>query len=219
MLPWHPVWRAQDPSAPALGPQEHPPIQRRPHQLQPLGGEQRDSTEPAQRSCAQTALPRAWAATRGTAPGQGLEGGAPDPEAGARMGNHRPPKADPPHRGASSPGPCPLGPVSLLLCSPAWGKSWTRISVKGSMQPSPMKGTHIGEPKVLLPAAKPGVAWKAEGRPGAGRTQHKGAGRVKEDSDLWGLSWGRDGTRNRAAGGRLGSKCPVAIAIHSAKWL
>lgn len=120
----------------------------------------------------------------------------------------------PPHQA-----PCPLGPVSLLLCSPAWGKSWTRISVKGSMQPSPMKGTHIGEPKVLLPAAKPGVAWKAEGRPGAGRTQHKGAGRVKEDSDLWGLSWGRDGTRNRAAGGRLGSKCPVAIAIHSAKWL
>ena len=92
-------------------------------------------------------------------------------------------------------------------------------SVKGSMQPSPMEGTHIGEPNVLLPAAKPGVAWKADGRPGAGGTQHRGAGRVKEDSDLWGLSWGRGGTRTRAAGGRLGSKCPVPTAIHSAKRL
>lgn len=39
-----------------------------------------------------------------------------------------------------------------------------------------MEGTHIGEPNLLLPAAKPGVAWKAVGWPGAGGTQHRGLG-------------------------------------------
>ena len=103
-------------------------------------------------------------------PGQSLEGRAPDRESWSLdLGQQTLlPKAD--CTGAHlCQAQCPLGPSSFPLV-PGLGKQPAPSqSAEGSTQPSPVEGAQIREAN-LLPAAKPGAAWK-EGRPSVGHSR------------------------------------------------
>lgn len=175
---------------------------------------------PPQRSCTQTALPRVWEAARGRSPGQGLEGRAPDAEAGTRTWDRRPHSQRLTHctEVLLCQAPRPLGPVSVLLRS--------RPGERAGPESECSEGLHAAQPHGgnSHRRAKPSSCCKARssleggGQAQGGGAQLSGGGRVKEDSDLWGLSGGGEG-RNQSHGGRLGSEFPVPTATHSAKRL
>ena len=179
-----------------------------PPQLQPLRGGG-TALSPPQRSCAQTVLPQAWAAARGRSPGQGPEDRAPDPEAGARTWDRRPHSQRLTHR-TEAPlcqAPRPLGPVSVLLCSrPGETAGPESECSKGPHAAQPHGGNSHRRAKPSSSCRKARNSLEGGGQAQGGGAQLSGGGRVKEDSDLWGLSWGWGGAKpepRRQAGLRV----------------